>query len=81
MAGAPGRPLIVTAELGGDDFAWLESLRRQHYPAERNQVRTHLTMFQALPPSAEAEVRHLLAGIVNGPAPRAFVAGMKIAFR
>ena len=33
MAGA----LIVTAELAPPDFAWLDDLRRRHYPAERNQ--------------------------------------------
>ena len=33
MAGA----LIVTAEMGAEEFAWLDSLRRRHYPAERNQ--------------------------------------------
>ena len=31
-------PLIVTAELAPADFAWLNALRRQHYPAERNQL-------------------------------------------
>ena len=75
MARALGQPLIVTAELGRDDFAWLESLRRQHYPVERNQVRAHLTMFHALPPSAEAEMRHVLAQLSPRPAPPAFVAG------
>ena len=53
MAGA----LIVTAEIAQRDFSWLEHLRRSHYPAERNQVPAHLTMFHALPPSAEPEVR------------------------
>ena len=57
MAGA----LIVTAEIAQRDFSWLEHLRRSHYPAERNQVPAHLTMFHALPPSAEAEVRARLA--------------------
>ncbi len=33
MAGA----LIVTAELGPPDLAWLDRLRRTHYPAERNR--------------------------------------------
>ena len=75
MASPLARPLIVTAEFGADDFSWLESLRRQHYPVERNQVRAHLTMFHALPPSAESEVRHFLAQMVTRPAPRAFVAG------
>ena len=75
MANPLARPLIVTAELGSDDFAWLESLRRQHFPPQRNQLRAHLTMFHALPPSAEVEVRQLLALLANRTAPHAFVAG------
>ena len=59
MSGA----LIVTAELGQPDFGWLEGLRRAHYPPERNQVPAHLTMFHALPPSAEGEVRARLAAL------------------
>ena len=57
MAGA----LIVTAEMGAEEFAWLDSLRRRHFPPERNQLPAHLTMFHALPPSAEGEVRARLA--------------------
>ena len=72
MAGA----LIVTAELGRDDFAWLEGLRRRHYPTERNRVPAHLTMFHAVPPSAEVELRTRLARAVSEPAPRATVAGL-----
>jgi len=72
MAGA----LIVTAELGAEDFAWLDSLRRQHYPAELNRVPAHLTMFHALPPSSEAEVRRRLAAIVRGPRPSAVIDGL-----
>jgi hypothetical protein len=72
MAGA----LIVTAELGRDDFAWLEGLRRSHYPADRNRVPAHLTLFHTLPPSAEAEIRGLLASFAARPAPQAFVAGV-----
>ena len=69
-------PLIVTAELGPADFGWLNDLRRRHYPAERNQLAAHLTMFHALPPSVEQEARHLLGAIVGGPPPSAFVSGM-----
>jgi 2'-5' RNA ligase superfamily protein len=69
-------PLIVTAELGARDFGWLNDLRRRHYPAERNQLAAHLTMFHALPPSSEEEVRHLLGAMAGGPAPRAFVSGV-----
>ena len=69
-------PLIVTAELAPADFAWLNELRRRHYPADRNQLPAHLSMFQTLPPSAEQEVRQLLSRISTAPAPRAFVAGV-----
>ena len=72
MAGA----LIVTAELGQGDFSWIEGLRRANYPPERNHVPAHLTMFHALPPSAETELRGRLARIVHRPPPRATVAGL-----
>jgi len=68
--------LIVTAELGPEDFAWLDALRRNHYPPERNQVAAHLTMFHALPPSAEPEIGLRLARLAAGPAPDASVAGV-----
>ena len=69
-------PLIVTAELGAEDFAWLDGLRRRHYPSDRNQIAAHLTMFHALPPSAECEVRDRLAALAAGPAPAAHIAGI-----
>jgi hypothetical protein len=72
MAGA----LIVTVELGADSFALLEGLRRRHYPAERNRVPVHLTMFHALPPSAETEVRSRLAQVVRMSAPKASIEGL-----
>jgi hypothetical protein len=68
--------LIVTAELAPGDFSWLEGLRRAHYPLERNRLPAHLTMFHALPPSGEAEVRARLARIVRRPAPAATIAGL-----
>lgn len=75
MAVALDKPLIVTAELDRADYAWLNDLRRHHYPAERNQVPAHLTLLRTLPPSAEAELRHVLTSIVSRSPPRAFVAG------
>ena len=72
MAGA----LIVTAELGKQDFAWLDGLRRRHYPADRNQVPAHLTIFHALPPSAEGAARRALAASAASPEPRATIAGL-----
>ena len=68
--------LIVTAELGAADLAWLDGLRRQHYPPERNQIPAHLTMFHAVAPSAEPELRGRLAALAAEPAPTARIAGM-----
>lgn len=72
MAGA----LIVTAELGAADLAWLDGLRSRHYPPERNRLPAHLTMFHALPPSAEPELRDRLAGLAGMPPPTATLAGL-----
>ena len=69
-------PLVVAAELAPPDLAWLDELRRRHYPAERNRLPAHLTMFHALPPSAEGEAAARLARLAGGPAPRAEVAGL-----
>jgi hypothetical protein len=69
-------PLIVTADFSAADFAWLEGLRRDHYPAEQNRVAVHLTMFQGLPPSAVEDVRRQLALHSAGPPPRATIAGL-----
>ena len=68
--------LIVTADFAPDDFAWLEGLRRMHYPPERNRVPVHLTMFHALPPSAEGEARRQLSHQARRAAPRATLAGL-----
>ena len=69
-------PLIVTADFSPDDYAWLEGLRRAHYPAELNRVPVHLTMFQGLPPSAVEEVKQQLALHSAEPPPRATIAGL-----
>ncbi len=72
MAGA----LIITAELGQVDFSWIEGLRRANYPPERNHVPAHLTMFHALPPSSETELRARLGRIVCRPPPSTTIAGL-----
>jgi hypothetical protein len=62
-------PLIVVAELPGDIQAWAERLRRAHYPAARNRVAAHVTLFRALPPSCEAELRDALASVARASPP------------
>ena len=68
--------LIVSAELGSADQRWLDDLRRRHFPPERNLLPAHLTIFHALPPSAEREVRSRLADLGRLPPPQARVAGL-----
>ncbi len=48
--------LIVTARLREDAQSRLETWRRAHYPADRNQVPAHLTLFHALPLSWLEEI-------------------------
>lgn len=61
---------------GDADFAWLEDLRRAHYPPERNRVPAHLTLFSQLPPGIERELGQRLSVYAGAPAPRARVAGV-----
>ena len=70
-------PIVVTALFGRQDQAWLDGLRREHYPPERNLVPAHLTLFHHLPPSAEAELKHrLTAGTRGVRPPRARASGL-----
>ena len=39
---------ILTAEMDPESFAWLDRLRQQHFPPERNLLPAHLTMFHYL---------------------------------
>ncbi len=54
-------PLILTAELPPDLQAWASGLRRAYFPPERNQLDAHVTLFHALPPICEAELRERCA--------------------
>lgn len=72
----PPAPLIVTAVLPGPLQARADALRRAHFPPERNHLSAHVTLFHALPPSAEGEVRGLLARLAREPAPAARLTGL-----
>lgn len=70
-------PIIVTALFGKADFAWLDALRRAHYPPERNRVPAHLTLFHHLPPTIEPELRRRLSAATRGiVSPAARIAGV-----
>ena len=55
------KPLIVTAELPAELQARMDALRRKHFPPERNHLAAHVTLFHALPPGVEPELRQVLA--------------------
>lgn len=69
-------PIIVTAMMAREDQAWLEALRRAHYPAGRNLVPAHLTLFHHLPPSLAPEVRERLGVLAREGRPAARIAGL-----
>lgn len=69
-------PLIVTALLGGADFAWADGLRRAHFPPDRNQVPAHITLFHHLPPSVLPELKDRLKRLAAGPSPPARIVGI-----
>ena len=72
----PPAPLIIAAQLPPAVFAWADSLRAKHFPPERNKIRAHVTLFNALPPSVEDEARRLLARHSAAPPPPAQIAAI-----
>jgi hypothetical protein len=76
-ASADPAPIIVSALFAPGDLAWLDGLRRAHFPTERNQVAAHLTLFHHLPPSVADELRQRLALMTRAAqAPPARTAGL-----
>lgn len=80
MSAEPGgdrAPIIVSALFGDEDFAWLDGLRRAHFPPARNHIPAHLTLFHHLPPSIAPELGRRLDLLTRGrPAPRAYASGL-----
>jgi hypothetical protein len=75
-----GAPLILTALLPDDLQGWATGLRTAHFPPERNFLAAHVTLFHALPPSSEAEVRAFCAALAreNPPVPARLLGIMKL---
>ncbi|MES2443237.1 MAG: 2'-5' RNA ligase family protein [Pseudomonadota bacterium] len=67
----------MTALFERSDQGWFNSLRREHFPPDRNQVEAHLTLFHHLPPSVADELKHRLTQETRGVlAPKARVTGL-----
>lgn len=59
------RPFILTAALPAGIQDWAENLRREHYPAHRNHLHAHVTMFHSFAPSLLEELRDFLPTITR----------------
>ena len=58
---------ILTAEMDPETFAWLDRLRKQHFPPERNLLPAHLTMFHHLSSAQTARLDDF--EVTDGPVP------------
>ena len=65
----PVQPLIVTLTLAEADQARFDALRAAHFPADRNHLAAHVTLFHALPGEQEQAVREDLARAADREAP------------
>lgn len=65
---------IATIEIDEQNYVWLEGLRRAHFPAERNLLSAHLTLFHKLGVS-QIERLHSF-GMPRAPLPLRFT-GMR----
>lgn len=70
-------PLIVTLDLDEESSAWFEARRRRYFPAERNVVPAHVTLFHALPGGREREVAELLIEVADQAAFPVAVTGLR----
>lgn len=62
-------PIIMTAIMGREDFAWANGLRCQYFPPERNVVPAHITLFHHLPPMMKAEIVASVKALTKDYAP------------
>ncbi len=69
-------PLIVTAELPEALQSRADQLRAAHFPPERNFLKAHVTLFHALPPMVEDELRDALAAEAKAPPVHARLDGL-----
>lgn len=72
------RPLVLTLALAEEDQEPLDRLRRAHFPADRNHLGAHVTLFHALPGEEAVEVAHLVAGAARRPPFDVEVTGVRL---
>lgn len=69
---------ILTAEMDDDSFAWLDGLRREHFPPARNFLPAHLTMFHRLSSAQTIRLKEL--ELPSGPITVSFDAPLALGF-
>ncbi len=71
------RPFILTAALPSGVQNWADDLRKTHYPAHRNHLHAHVTMFHSFAPSLLDELVDWLPVLAREfSAPRAAISGL-----
>ena len=75
---ADDRPLILSAVLDAPVQQRLDALRRAHFPAERNHLDAHVTLFHHLPGAEEGAVAEPVAEAARAPAPPVEVSGVRL---
>jgi len=58
-------PIIMTALMGDNEFAWANRLRQQHFPPERNFLDAHITLFHHLPSIQLPEIKNRVKEMVK----------------
>ena len=70
-------PLVLTLLLDEKSQARFDRLRAEHFPAERNFLQAHVTLFHALPGEQEDAVRADLAAAARRPPFEVGVTGVR----
>lgn len=77
--GPPGSaPLVVTLLLAEDAQQRFDRLREQHFPADRNHLAAHVTLFHALPGEQLPRVSDDLAAAAARPGFEVAVTGLRL---
>jgi 2'-5' RNA ligase len=61
----PDSPLIITAKMDADSFDYFNQLRQKYFPAERNFLSAHITLFHHLPGAQLDEVENFLKVVAS----------------
>ena len=70
MQGDARAPLLLTLQLAEPAQSLFQALRLRHFPARRNQVPAHVSLFHALPGAERESITHLVRMLCEQKRPR-----------